>query len=374
MRKYDTEIAGKQLAEKLTAGKQIVRKSALRKLMAVCMVALCMLTMMPSCKPSLPSGILSKGKMTDILFDYHLAVSMAQTDNGGDQSISVAYRAAVLKKHDVTSAEFDSSMVYYMRHTEMMEEVYKDLADRMNKEVVALGGNGNGMGQFDNLSVTGDTANVWNLSTSLVFSTRSPFNEYSFSLNVDSGYHKGDCLMLDFESQFIYQDGMRDGVAVLAVQFANDSTAQSVIHISGSQHYSVQVTDNENLGIKAVKGYFLLSDGGFSSDDVSATTLKLMFLHHIKLIRMHPRKVEEPKDGATGDSTKVDSAKTSGPSATSGSSSSGSSSSSSGPSSASLPSSLGSLPRPNGAPVHHVGKPMPLPNERQLTPVQLKSR
>lgn len=375
MRMFNTEIVGKQIVRKRQTG-----KSSLQKLMAVCMVALCVLMMMPSCKPSLPSGILSKGKMTDILFDYHLAVAMAQTDNGGDAGISVAYRTAVLKKHDVTSAEFDSSMVYYMRHTEMMEEVYKDLADRMNKEVVALGGNGNGMGQFDNLSATGDTANVWNLSSSLVFSTRSPFNEYSFSLDVDSGYHKGDCLMLDFESQFIYQDGMRDGVAVLAVQFANDSTAQSVVHISGSQHYSVQISDNEKLGIKAVKGYFLLSDGGFSSENVSATTLKLMFLHHIKLIRMHPQKIEESKDAAAGDTTKVDSTRSSSPSSASSSSTSApsstsaSSSSMSAPSSSSMPPSPGSLPRPNGAPVRPVGKPMQLPNERQLTPVQLKSR
>lgn len=305
-------------------------------------VGLFLLLTAVSCKPSLPRDVLSKGKMTDILYDYHLAVSMAQTDNGGDPGISVAYREAVLKKHDVTSAEFDSSMVYYMRHTELMKDVYADLADRMSKEVVALGGNGSSMGQFDNLSATGDTANVWNLATSMVFSTQSPFNEYSFNLDVDSAYHKGDCLMLDFDSQFIYQDGMRDGLAVLAVQFANDSTAQSIVHISGSQHYSIQVTDNENLGIKAVKGYFLLSDGGFSSGDVSTTTLKLMFLEHIKLIRMHPQKVEEPKDVASGDSAKVD-----------------------------------SLPRPNGAPIRPLGKPMkpvPLPNERQLTPVQMKNK
>lgn len=280
-----------------------MRRSFLYLLSVACVAFL--VSVMVACKPALPSDVLSKGKMTDILYDYHVALAMAHSQDGGDRGESLAYREAVLKKHDVTSAEFDSSMVYYMRHTEMLEEVYKDLGDRLNNELVALGGNG-GMSQFDNLSATGDTANVWNLSSSLVLSTQQPFNEYSFQMSVDSGYHKGDCLMLDFETQFIYQDGMRDGIALLAVQFANDSVAQSVIHISSSQHYSMQVADNDSLGIKSVKGYFMLSDGGYSSGDVSATTLKLMFVEHIKLIRMHPQKQTAPSNAgsasATGDS------------------------------------------------------------------------
>ena len=96
--------------------------------------------MMASCKPSLPGDVLSKGQMTDILYDYHLALSMAHTKDGGDKGESLTYREAVLKKHDVTSAEFDSSMVYYMRHTELLKDVYKDLADRLGNETEALGG------------------------------------------------------------------------------------------------------------------------------------------------------------------------------------------------------------------------------------------
>lgn len=282
-----------------------MRRSFLYLVIVVCLLG--MVGLMDSCKPALPSGVLSKGKMTDILYDYHLALAMAHTQEGGDRGQSLAYRQAVLKKHDVTSAEFDSSMVYYMRHTEMLEDVYKDLGDRLNSEMIALGGNG-GMGQFDNLSATGDTANVWNLTTSLVLSTQQPFNEYSFNLEVDSAYHKGDRLMLDFETQFIFQDGMRDGIALLAVQFANDSVAQSVVHLSSSQHYSIQVADNDSLGIKGVKGYFMLSDGGYSTEDASATTLKLMFVENIKLIRMHPQKSNPVNPTESSDSSKRDSA------------------------------------------------------------------
>lgn len=284
----------------------------MKKLM-ICLVAvMALLFCVSSCKPSLPGGVLSKGKMTDILYDYHLALAMAHMDDNGDKGQSLAYREAVLRKHDVTSAEFDSSMVYYMRHTELLEDVYKDLTDRYNNEITAMGGSAKEGGEFANLSATGDTANVWNLATSMVFMPVKPFNSTSFDIKVDSTFHKGDRLMLDFDAQFIYQDGMRNGVAMLAVQFGNDSIAQRTIMIQSTQHYSVELSDADSLGIKSVKGYFMLMNDDNGMGVSSQTTLKLMFLEHIKLIRMHPLKpVAEPagsSSSASSDSLRKDSA------------------------------------------------------------------
>lgn len=284
----------------------------MKKLM-ICLVAvMALLFCVSSCKPSLPSGVLSKGKMTDILYDYHLALAMAHMDDNGDKGQSLAYREAVLRKHDVTSAEFDSSMVYYMRHTELLEDVYKDLTDRYNNEITAMGGSAKEGGEFANLSATGDTANVWNLATSMVFMPVKPFNSTSFNIKVDSTFHKGDRLMLDFDAQFIYQDGMRNGVAMLAVQFGNDSIAQRTIMIQSTQHYSVELSDADSLGIKSVKGYFMLMNDDNGTGVSSQTTLKLMFLEHIKLIRMHPQKPVAAPAGsspsASSDSLRKDSA------------------------------------------------------------------
>lgn len=287
----------------------------MKKLM-ICLVAvMALLFCVSSCKPSLPSGVLSKGKMTDILYDYHLALAMAHMDDNGDKGQSLAYREAVLRKHDVTPAEFDSSMVYYMRHTELLEDVYKDLTDRYNNEITAMGGSAKEGGEFANLSATGDTANVWNLAASMVFMPVKPFNSTSFNIKVDSTFHKGDRLMLDFDAQFIYQDGMRNGVAMLAVQFGNDSIAQRTIMIQSTQHYSVELSDDDSLGIKSVKGYFMLMNDDNGTGVSSQTTLKLMFLEHIKLIRMHPQKpVAAPvvsSSSASSDSLRKDSASSS---------------------------------------------------------------
>lgn len=296
----------------------------MKKLM-ICLVAvMALLFCVSSCKPSLPGGVLSKGKMADILYDYHLALAMAHMDDNGDKGQSLAYREAVLRKHDVTSAEFDSSMVYYMRHTELLEDVYKDLTDRYNNEITAMGGSAKEGGEFANLSATGDTANVWTLAASMVFMPVKPFNSTSFDIKVDSTFHKGDRLMLDFDAQFIYQDGMRNGVAMLAVQFGNDSIAQRTIMIQSTQHYSVELSDADSLGIKSVKGYFMLMNDDNGTGVSSQTTLKLMFLEHIKLIRMHPLKPMAAPSGSSpsvsSDSLRKDSASSSAASSSSSSS------------------------------------------------------
>ncbi len=283
-------------------------------------LALALASVVASCKPSAPSDIISAGKMGDILYDYHIALAMGRQPDQGQENLSIAYREAVLKKYEVTSAEFDSSMVYYMRHTEQLHAIYEDLSERLGKEAVTLGGSADEQSRYGGLTSTGDTASVWNAAPSMVFSPEKPFNNHCFELKVDSSYHKGDRILLDFDAQFIYQDGMRDGMAVLAVTFSNDSVVSQVCRIQNSQHYSIDLGDDDNLGIKSVKGYFLLSAGDFASNEISQTTLKLMFLQHIRMVRMHrnldPKpqgtlpKDSMPKNVPPGDSARRDSGMT----------------------------------------------------------------
>ena len=119
------------------------------------------LFLMVSCKPSVPSQFIQPNKMGDVLYDYHLASSMAQI-SGNDSVNTIKYRAAVLKKYGYTPAQFDSSMVYYMRHTDQLKQIYEDLTKRLGKEAVALGASADAVNRFGSVTANGDTANVWN--------------------------------------------------------------------------------------------------------------------------------------------------------------------------------------------------------------------
>ena len=257
----------------------------MRKTLFLFIAALLAATLMTSCDRD--SHILSSGEMEDILYDYHLADAMAQQAEGGYAKNAVAYRAAVLKKYDITQSEFDSSMVYYMRHTDELHTIYQHISDRMQDEANKVGASSMTAGV-----ASGDSANVWNGEKSLVLIPNEPYNLYSFNLQADTTFHKGDHLILNFKSDFIFQDGMRDGIVMLAVTLGNDSVASSVMHLSSSMATSLQIADNDSLGIKKISGFFLLSKN--SDANSSSTTLQLMTISQIQLIRVHPAKKSGP--------------------------------------------------------------------------------
>lgn len=245
-----------------------------------------------SCKPSLPSDVLSSGKMEDILYDFHIAQTMAE----GDPKMEIAYETAVFKKHDISKAEFDSSLVYYERHTELLHKVYEKLAERLNDEAVAVGASATDLS--NGMIAGGDTANIWRGVRAMVFTPEKPFNYYGFEVHADSSYHKGDRIILDFDAQFIYQDGARDGIALLAIVFNNDSVASQTVHISGSSHYNAIVEDHDSLGIKQVRGMFLLNKSMGMTPNDNSTTLKLMILQNIRLLKMHVKNNPQPAQEA----------------------------------------------------------------------------
>lgn len=242
------------------------------------------LLLLAGCKPSVPSEYISPDELEDLLYDYHLADAMAQQAPGDYAQNTIAYREAVLKKYHVSQADFDSSMVYYMRHANVLHGIYENIAKRLEDDVKAMGGTGGAIAISGN-NLSGDTADIWRGPRSLALLPVVPYNSHSFILKADTSIHRGDAFLLSFRSDFIFQDGSRDGVALLSIVFGNDSTASQVLHLSSPQQTTVSVDDRDSLGIKEVKGFFMLNksqlDGG------SSTTLQLMSISNIKLWRIH---------------------------------------------------------------------------------------
>ena len=194
------------------------------------------------CKPTVPSDYLSPSEMEDILYDYHLAVAMAQNSNASDMQRK-SWQLAVLKKHGVSEQEFDRSMAYYMRHTERMQTIYEHLADRMGQEARSLGASDAELSQYGSIASRGDTTNLWPGRKTLMLSTFAPYNKYTFELKVDTAYHRGDRLVLSYDALFLLQEGMRNLTVGLIVTFANDSTVQQVQEVASDMRQTLSVED-----------------------------------------------------------------------------------------------------------------------------------
>ena len=262
----------------------------------ICMIA--------SCKPSIPSKYLQPEEMADILYDYHIAEGIVQSKNPGDPIAMRAYKMSILENRGVSEAEFDSSLVYYTRHTQMLEDVYTRVTDRLNNESGLLGGASIDMD--GGIVSSSDTTNIWSQSKSFVLSPYAATNSKSFELKADSSYHEGDIFILDFDAQFIYQDGMRDASVVLAVTYDNDSTEYVNNNVMSSSHYRLQINNVGRLRIKSVKGFWLLSNDNLEPA-ASCSTLKLLVVSSIRLVKMHTKPMDVHETTKSIDSINVDS-------------------------------------------------------------------
>lgn len=263
------------------------------KVLEVKYMLLIMLLAVFGCSSDAVKERISSEKMEEILYDYYLAENLShRTAYPSEPQNEYAYRLAVLKKHGVSKAEFDSSMVFYFRNTKELQLIYQGVSDRINKEAANVGLAVNTKGNVSNYLSSKDTAQIWKLAPAFVLSNSEALNVYSFTIKADTSFHQGDEILLSFDTHFIYQDGSRDGVALLAVQLKNDSVAYQTARMSSSSYFTLSLKDSDRKGIKQIRGYFLLNKD-LNDGTTSSTTMRLMSVYNISLLKIHHR--EEPK-------------------------------------------------------------------------------
>ena len=243
-----------------------------------------------ACTPSVPSDVIQPDEMEDILYDYYISQAMAgQALNQKDASYDrYVYFSAVLQKHGVTEADFDSSLVYYYSNAKRLHGIYSSLSERIGNEAMGLGASVSEFNKYSSLSESGDTANIWQDATSLLLTPYAPSNKFTFSIKADSTYKVGDSFFVFFMSDFIYQAGTKDAVVYVAVRYDNDSVSTHVTHIGVSGVSRLRIPANDESKVSNIDGFVYLNRG---SDD--SRTLKLLFISQMQFVRFH--KKEMPK-------------------------------------------------------------------------------
>ena len=255
-----------------------------------------------ACAPSLPSGVLSEDDMEDVLYDMHVA--QAVYENAPQEQNVITLRASVLKKYDISQEEWDSSFNYYCRNADKLHGIYKRLNERIQQDVVALGGKVDGM-----MDDGADTTNVWKNESAFILMQQSPFNLLTYAVEPDSTFEDGDRLTLQFDVQYIFQDGYRDVTAVMNVYYDNDSISTNVTHVNVDGHGVITVNNEvQRLHVKEIKGYFILGRNlNSDSSDPYSTTLRLAAVRNVKLLHTHTTPPAKREETEKPDSLSVDS-------------------------------------------------------------------
>lgn len=269
------------------------------------LVPFLLICLLASCKPSKPSGVLSESRMVGILVDYHLAQGMAE---GVDNEVEKRYTyiQAVFRKHRISEQDFDKSMVYYCEHAEDLSRIYIQVNKRIEASAAMMGMDTKAQLKYHEMSNEGDTANIWNRRKFALLKPNYVENIYSFALDADSSFYKGDSFMWTFTPEYVMQNGRKEAYVQLIICYENDSVASNTQMVSPNQELTIKVSPSrkqDSLRIKSVQGHVYLP---IKMEGESA--FRMLMLTDIALIRYHKQGVKpsEPLPVEPTDSIEAD--------------------------------------------------------------------
>jgi hypothetical protein len=226
-----------------------VRKYGFWALLAVVMVA---------CKVERPRYVLSDGVMEKVLYDYHIAKAMGENLDYNEQYKRTLYLNAVFKKHNITQAQFDTTMAWYARHPEVVNEVY----DIVRERLMASRENYNHLVSLRDgkptRSKAGDSIDVWIWDRIHMLSGMPLDNKLMFTLPSDDNYQASDTIKWTVGFNFLSEqlvDTTKRPIMAMQVAYAKDTIVSALCRIDSSQVAQL-VLQADTLGdIKELRGF-----------------------------------------------------------------------------------------------------------------------
>lgn len=257
-----------------------------------------------ACRPKRPAGIIGESTMAKVLYDYHLAQGMADANavNSGVSSseLFATYRQAVFDKYGITAEIFDSSMNFYASDLVILNDIYVKVQKRMDEDA-RLWANVASLSQdiFANLSVFGDTANVWTGNGVYVLKNQPAENFQTWSLACDSTWLPGDDILWRFDARLLSSQRMT-AYADLVVTYTNDSVR--------SYHASMAPQDKAEFRVRNTKFWTPRRISGHLYAPIESDVKKRCFyiIYGIDLIRIHKQDRPKPTDIHTADTLQSD--------------------------------------------------------------------
>ncbi len=256
------------------------------------------------CKPALPDGILSEREMERVLYDYHIAQGMAESAPlDGQRSMDVRryeLQEAVFRKHGITRADFDSSMVFYCSDIDRLSRIYDHLSARFERETEALGAAIDAADIYAGLSAEGDTANVWTGRQLYAVHNRLGEHLQTWLVPCDSTWLAGDDILWRFSyNLFSRENGVSALYASVIVTYANDSIRAKTLNVISRSNTEIRIDNPEGWVPRQILGHF------YTPSDNDAQRAGIYVINRLSLIRFH--KSQEWRDRILADTLAADS-------------------------------------------------------------------
>lgn len=139
-----------------------------------------------------PEYVIKQDDMVNLLVDLHKGEGVVDINHGAyrNDSVKRVLKQSIYARHGVTSEQVDTSLVWYGHHLEKYIEIYDKVIERLeaqlkDADVLAAG-------EKLQVSIAGDSVNVWSDKEFYKFFDKSPSNYLKFSYKKDENWDKGD--------------------------------------------------------------------------------------------------------------------------------------------------------------------------------------
>jgi hypothetical protein len=256
-----------------------------------------MLTVM-ACKVKRPDGVIAESQMEELLYDYHLARSMGENLPVSDNYKKALYIQSVFQKYDVTQAEFDSSMVWYTRHTDILAKIYEKINDRLKEEQASINHMVAIRDKKSPVSQPGDSVELWFMEQVSCLTNAQDNNKISFVIPADVNSQDRDALV--WKASFFYPSkagkAMPETYMAMQMIYRNDSLITSSRKITRSGEQEIRLQSDTLGALREVRGYIYFEGG---KDDY-------VLVHNISMKRYRVTgEIAKPVEPVATDSTRT---------------------------------------------------------------------
>ncbi|HRZ96360.1 MAG TPA: DUF4296 domain-containing protein [Paludibacter sp.] len=208
-----------------------------------------------------PDGIINQGKMARFLTDLHKLDGALQVKGLGatQDRENIYYYNSLLKKHGITKAEFDSSLVWYSKNPKKFEKIYSkvlvelQLEDSIHKQKM--------LAYEDSVMNAVKNIDIWNKNKKYILTKDSARNNIDFKIKGTDLFAQ-DIYELKFLHRIAPSDSCVNQSAVFRIHYENgltDSVFTTTHNDSILRRYNLHLVARFKQKIDSLSGSILRS-------------------------------------------------------------------------------------------------------------------
>jgi hypothetical protein len=220
-----------------------------------------------------PEGIIPEKKMRKVLVDMQLAEVMISMEPQTYRLLAdkKALFRSVFDKHQLTEAEYDSSLIWYGKHLDQYLRVYNLATADVKQQIAAIGD----VKPEAAPSSNEDSLNIWIFRKYYEFIPRSLSNTVVFDLRPNDAYPSGSAFVLGMQVWGVLPD-MRDPIEAHLNAFQGDTTIMAKTVIAHDGYHEIFIKTLPTKKVQRVYGYIRLNTESAAYHKIYVDDLRLM--------------------------------------------------------------------------------------------------